>query len=688
MNISKQLSRMIQKPIPFALWTMAKKGDLNVPRRRSLCPDGAVLWDIGREPRACADHLELSGFHASAILSYGKTAGGTLRLMKHLVVPALRTLPDVTQSSFSFNFYESALLLQMDGKPLKEQLQTVKIRGMLELQSQAGEGLRVIRSFYPSAKYPALLEEVTLKNTGSKTLSLQMKPSDEQGVHPEKRCKNGPFYARTGCADETGSFASDPLCASRFHKLAPGGTLTFYGVYFALRRGERLSFNVKEEISRRKSFTEEMFHSLSLETPLPLLNAQFSHCLLRGSESIFATPHGLMHGPGGGNYYAALWTNDQCEYANPFFPFSGYGPGLEQAINCYRLYGAYMDRSDTPMAEKKPLVTSITCGGEDYWNGAGDRGDASMYAYGLGRFLLETSDKALTAELYPNLVWCLDFALSRKNAHGVIQSDSDELENRFPSGNCNLFTSCTTYDALKSGQLLAEHLGDTEHASLWGAQRGALKQAIESYFGDRVEGYETYRYYDGNTELRAWICMPLTVGIYDRAEETVRALFSDRLYRHGMLKTASHHKTTWDRSLLFSLRGVFLSGHSEKGMRALKDYCHNRLLGSHAPYPFEAWPEGNRAQLAAESLLFARIITEGLCGLRASGWKKLSIRPRLTKDCPWLNLSSLRLFGECFDLHLKENSISIDWNGQRYVTSEEQAAFDFETRTFYTEQEN
>lgn len=98
-----------------------------------------------------------------------------------------------------------------------------------------------------------------------------------------------------------------------------------------------------------------MFSSLRLETPVKELNAQFSHCILRGSESIFKTKNGLMYAPGGGNYYAALWTNDQCEYANPFFPFSGYAVGREQCINCYSLYEAYMDKSDKPMKEKELL---------------------------------------------------------------------------------------------------------------------------------------------------------------------------------------------------------------------------------------------------------------------------------------------------------------------------------------------
>ena len=40
-----------------------------------------------------------------------------------------------------------------------------------------------------------------------------------------------------------------------------------------------------------------------------------------------------------------------------------------------------------------------------------------------------------------------------------------------------------------------------------------MRSAIDDYFGATVAGFETYRYYEGNTVLRAWICIPLTVGI-------------------------------------------------------------------------------------------------------------------------------------------------------------------------------
>lgn len=200
---------------------------------------------------------------------------------------------------------------------------------------------------------------------------------------------------------------------------------------------------------------------------------------------------------------------------------------------------------------------------------------------------------------------------------------------------------------------------------------------VEEYFGANVEGFDTYRYYDGNTDLRSWICMPLTVEIFDRADETVKALFSERLYKDGMLKSTSANETTWDRSLLFALRGVFFAGKAETGIKETLNYCKNRLLGSHCPYPFEAFPEGNRAHLAAESLLIARIITEGLFGLRAVGLNKLRIKPQLSEDCSEISLQNIKLFSKCFDITACKNGISVSFGGKTYTVDSLNAVFDF-----------
>lgn len=209
-----------------------------------------------------------------------------------------------------------------------------------------------------------------------------------------------------------------------------------------------------------------------------------------------------------------------------------------------------------------------------------------------------------------------------------------------------------------------------------------MRRAIEAYFGAQVEGYDTYRYYAGNTDLRAWICMPLSVEIFDRADATVAALFSDKLYWCGMLKTSSAHRPTWDRSLLFALRGTLLAGKTEQGIQALLEYCRNRLLGCHAPYAFEAYPEGNRAHLAAENILFARAVTEGLFGLRPVGFRQLRIQPQLGGEVPRAALHGLSLFGEQFSVLCEDGKISVQCGGKTYGTAADSAVFDFNEMRF------
>ena len=673
------------RPSPFAAWAKPKKADLNIARTKHLGDNNEVIWQIKKDGVNTADHIEMSGFYASAIISYGNDKNGRLRLMKHLTVPTLRIQPNATSSSFSHNFNDDNFTVTVNDKKAIEYPNEISIKGNLKITSSTDFDTEITREFLPAVNQPALIEIIHVFNKSKSVRNCKIT------AHKYSKSTNA-FW----CVGEKITAESSVLFDDKFKKsenrsheytLNPNENCCFYCVYYAYQN-KAPDFSINEEITARRNFINEIFVSLKLETPIKELNAQFSHCILRGSESIFKTKNGLMHAPGGGNYYAALWTNDQCEYANPFFPFSGYPAGIEQSINCYSLYEKYMDKSDKPMCDKRALVTSIVAEGDDYWNGAGDRGDGEMYAYGISRFLLEMSDLNLIKRFWDNLVWCLDFALSRKTKDGIIASDSDELENRFESGNANLFTSCITYDALGNAAILADITGDDLHKSEWLKEQKNLKTAIENYFGANVEGFDTYRYYDGNTDLRSWICMPLTVEIFDRAEETVNALFSDKLYYDGMMRSTSAHDTTWDRSLLFALRGTFLASKAEKGMKETINYCKNRLLGSHSPYPYEAYPEGNRAHLAAESLLFARVITEGLFGLRATGLNKLRIKPQLSEKCPEMTLNNIKLFSKCFDIKTDKNGITVIYDGSNYHTDSLNTVFCFNTHSFVNENSN
>jgi hypothetical protein len=145
--------------------------------------------------------------------------------------------------------------------------------------------------------------------------------------------------------------------------------------------------------------------------------------------------------------------------------------------------------------------------------------------------------------------------------------------------------------------------------------------------------------------LRSWICIPLTVGIFERSKGTLDALFSKDLWTDQGLLTAAGSTTFWDRSTLYGLRGAFAAGATEKGLKFLTYYSNKRLLGDHVPYAVEAWPEGNQRHLSAESALYCRVITEGIFGFRPTGLNSFSIAPQLPEKWNDMSLNNIIAFG-------------------------------------------
>jgi hypothetical protein len=265
--------------------------------------------------------------------------------------------------------------------------------------------------------------------------------------------------------------------------------------------------------------------------------------------------------------------------------------------------------------------------------------------------------------LWPLIEWCLEYLNRKVNKNGVISSNSDELEGRFPSGNANLNTSSLYYDALKSAVLLGKLLDQPiKKIKRYEQQAKEIGANIEKFFGASVEGFNTYRYYEGNDTLRAWITTPLTVDIFDRKEGTIAALFSPRLWTADGLASLAGDKTFWDRSTLYALRGVFAAGETEKALTFLKYYSRRRLLGEHVPYAVEAYPEGNQRHLSAESGLYCRIYLEGVFGIRPTGFNSFDMRPRLPKEWNRMALRNIHAFQHEFDIEVaraKNNSLVI-----------------------------
>ena len=606
----------------------------------TLNNEGGITWTF--DGRAHTDHIEMAGRQMAVVLHYSITGEGRFTCERHLVFPMLRTIPNDTHASFiryvNWEPLESVLIGQSRLIDRNEQVESISLKGLMTVASRWGT-IGVKRTLSPSPTWPALVEEYELTNLGDRAVAVRIEPTEHRMTSDAQKGVDGAYVVEERLYG-TGSF-----------RLEPRQHLTFSAVVSARRESEQpLVCDASEEIAARKKLVDGWQHNLVLETPDSVLNRMFAFSKIRACESIYETKNGPMHGPGGERYYAAIWANDQAEYANPFFPFIGDAYANAAAMNSWKMFAAWMND------EWKPIPSSIIAEGTDYWNGAGDRGDAAMIAYGASRYALACGDRAEAQQLWPLIQWTLEYCHRQQNEVGVVHSDRDELEGRFPSGDANLCTSSLYYDALCSAAHLARDLKQPAVvAKGYEQQAHALRAAIDRFFHAEVEGFDTYRYYDGNTVLRSWICIPLTMGIFEHAQGTIDALYSPRLWTKDGMLTQAGSETFWDRSTLYALRGALMAGDTERTLGFLQYYSRTRLLGSHVPYAIEAWPEGNQRHLSAESALYARIITEGLFGIRPTGLRRFSVSPRLPEAWPEMTLRHIRICGGDFDLRVYRN---------------------------------
>ena len=595
----------------------------------------SITWRF--DGRAHDDHIEMSGKRMSVVLRYGIDAQGRFHVSRGMVSPMLRVIPNDTYGSLmrtvSWNPLEAVTISPRWWKTSEEQVEQVTLCGMMVVKSRIGN-LQLVRILSPSVDQPALIERYVFTNLGTSEATINvdewhqtMKTAREAGVKGVYRIEQ-------------------VLYGAGKKVLAPGESYAFSTALTAVEDAQPTPVvDAEKEINQRTALVADWQHSLQLETPDDTLNSMFAFSKIRALESIYQTQGGPMHGPGGEAYYAAIWANDQAEYINPFFPFTGYEYGCQSAVNSYRHFARFMNDA------YRPIPSSIIAEGLDIWNKKGDRGDQAMIAYGASRYALARGSCDEALQLWPLIQWCLEYCHRQLNKQGVVASDTDELENRFPSGEANLCTSSLYYDALLSAASLAKALGQSRKVvRQYGQEAALMARNIETYFHRQVQGFDTYQYFDGCKLLRSWICVPLTMGLFDHAAGTIDALYSDKLWSQNGVVTQQGSTTYWDRSTLYAFRGALMAGDTERSMAHLRYYSATRLLGEHVPYAIEAWPEGNQRHLSAESALYARVFTEGLFGIRPTGFRSFSLQPRLPEAWPQMALRHVRICQSDFDI--------------------------------------
>ena len=604
-----------------------------------------ILWNpskMGKVPYS--DNIEMAGKNIAAIIYYKVDEERNLSIEKDIIFPQLRTFnksnePDWKKYRAYFRRKVSedlAPILSIDTLIIvPKQVDSIEIGGWLKFYYTPIKGLQLTKLIYPSMEDRVLVEEWTIKNISDQVKSLAIAPIQHQQSE----------FGFKGRYDFTINSKHDQALT-----LAPQKSYTF-PIYFGTNLEEDIEvFSYHAAKKSRGDFLSICRDNLVLETPDSILNTLFHFAKIRAAESIYNSSMGLIHSPGGGNYYVGIWANDQVEYSGPFFPYLGYSVGNEAAYNTYKKFLQHIPEGDghIPYAFEVDGNFPMT---------HLDRGDAAMIAYGTSLYLLNSGDIDQAKELWPLIEWALDYCHRKRNEFGAVQSESDEMEGRIPTGSANLSTSTLYYGGLKFALQIAKALNKPQLAQTYTQRLTQMETVIENYFGATIEGLNTYRYFDNHPLLRHWICLPLTMGITQRKTGTLKALFEKLWTDNGILvqynpKQKKEEELFWDRATLYALRGALKVGAKEVAFEKLKQYSKTRLLGAHVPYPIEAFPENNMKHLSAESALYCRIFLEGLLGIEPLSFSQFALQPNIPSHWEEMKVRNVYLLGKAHDIEI------------------------------------
>jgi hypothetical protein len=558
---------------------------------------------------------------------------------------------------------ESNAVLQVNGQPLRCDLpSTVAFNGMLTVVYPESEGIITTRTVYPSLRNAVVVEEWQLRNVTDKPLTVEVLATNE-----------------------VKSATANTVLARTFQRPAstvvqPGSTILVSSCRRAqLRNGTdtNSAVDVAAEHAARSALGEAAWRGPGrLETPEPLLDMAFALQKLHVLECPIETIKGVIVHNGSLTYSPGIWANDPVEYSSPLFPFFG-DPELNRAsMGMYRIWQDFCRTNGIvpfPGSFEGPALRLTQR----------ERGDDAMVLYGLSKFLLFQGDRAAAEEMWPLIEFSAASVLSHTTTNGIVASHTDEMEGRYPTGKANLSTSALAYGGYCLAARLAQSLGKSDVANVYDTRAVALRKGIESYFGAEVEGFKTYRYYEGNTTLRGWILLPLAMGITERQDATVAALTSDKLWPHRLagadILAESTRPTEWGRETYYALRTLFKAGRTEEAIDLTRRVVKAQIFGARGPYPDE-----DAIDMLCPGSLYPRVFTEGMFGIVPTGLNSFECTPWLPKDWPKMALRDVRAFGRAWDMLVERDGdlqkVTVSVGGKALLTASGPAGKTYQVR--------
>ena len=637
----------------------------------------SIVWYV-EDKKEHIDDIEMTGLGAAIVYQYGIKEGGEAFFNHHCVWPNLRLKPNDTHASLQYDVTEEFFpKILIDDAVQKLYPKQFRINGIVESISQnSSKTLEVTKTVFPSVKEMNLYEIVRVKNISDKPIDVKIS-ADKQ--------KNVGYMMGT-----KGTYMTAVIFGGQQKAMLNCGEQLEYTTTISskIMNKEFVLKNPYDELILRKRRIKDICDDAVLDTGNRYIDLMYRFCKLRTGEGVTGTKNGFFHSPGGCRFYASSFCNDQIEYAASWFSYVHDDIIEKSVIDMISQFQGFLGTTEDDFipegifchANRDPeykekfgnfIPSSVICEGQDYWKL--DRGDEAMFAYGVSHYLLGRGSRELLDRFYKAAEFCVDYCLKRKTEDGIIKSQFDELEGRFKSGDANLSTSSLTYAALKNMKYLAKEYGDFEKSEYYKREEESLRENINKYFGFNMKGFETYRYYDGNDKLRAWICIPLSFGIDERKEGTRDALLSDRLWTENGIYTEEGNITIWDRATLYALRGLMKVGYAKEGIERLNIYSHERLVGERTPYAVEAirdddgrgWlGESMKSHLSAESCLFCLAVTDGLLGIEGTGLHSFKFKPVLPDNLDHIYLTNIYAFGEIFDIKIEKDGYCVTIDGR------------------------
>ena len=192
--------------------------------------------------------------------------------------------------------------------PVLEQVESIDLdRGTITIYGRY-ESFMVIRRLYPSSDQAALYETVTLINDGHDAMKVELSGSETTEIYRVRGPyginvveKHVEWEAPENGVVEADGYAYLSICYTG--RLACDSIPTIHHA---------------EALRGRMSRVADITSPLTLSTGNDTFDTMYHFAKIRAGESIFRTRGGDVHSPGGTSYYAAVWCNDQAEYAGPW----------------------------------------------------------------------------------------------------------------------------------------------------------------------------------------------------------------------------------------------------------------------------------------------------------------------------------------------------------------------------------